>query len=355
MKSRIFFYLALGLLVVVCGFVVYRLIVPSKPILEHLTRSSHRPSEAISRKGGGEMKLSRSTESQSSVWSGLGKPSENNKMSEADLKKQAEVQNNLGVLLTLYEEGNDEALLKKVDELIAQNPQVPEYIAMKGDYYYNNGQWAQAEAAVKRLLEVTPDNVYARSTLGELQAIQERYGESLETYDQILHKDPGNISALYGRLSVYDMKGESRSGQEDVLRLWAEHPGNGNLAAVAADIYVARGDLDKSTEAIMKGLKADGTNARLLHVAGLDADRRSHPKEAFEYFRRGYDLSNDPQQKMELLSAAQKTAERSGDTSMSDWVINEVQRQTEQAAREFQEAYGHQSPEVENLTEEMPQ
>ena len=262
------------------------------------------PKTSLFSKKNQNLKLSRSRERDSSGGSVWGDPRlrvQGQSPSSASLQTQAEIENNLVNLLQLYEQGADQDFLRKIDELIKNNPDVPEYVALKGDYFYNNGQWAEAEESVHQLIQLEPHNMFARTTLGELEAIQGRHQDALATMDKVLETDPGYIDALYGYVSVTEMQGEPDAGFKKIEELYKKNASNGNTAVVYADYLRAQNRVDESEEVVMKAVASDPSNPTPARVAAMNASRRGNHREAIKYAETALARDHNPETQMRTL------------------------------------------------------
>jgi tetratricopeptide (TPR) repeat protein len=200
-----------------------------------------------------------------------------------EVKEKAEIENNLKVLTALYDQGSDEEFLSRLKGLIAERPEVKEYAALLGDYHYNEGNWVEAEAAVRRLIELDPQNMFARTSLAEVVAVQGRYDDGLQINQLVLESDARNIDAMYGVASISDMKGTPEQGMKIIESTYRKDATNGNAAAVYADLLFMKGKLEDSREIIKEGLKNDGQNPFLNKTAATIAAKMGQFSEAAKY------------------------------------------------------------------------
>ena len=70
--------------------------------------------------------------------------------------------------------------------------------------YFNRGQFAQAEAEFKRIIELQPQNQDARFDLGETYLNEKRFDDANASFQQMLAQDPKNADAHYGLAMVLD-------------------------------------------------------------------------------------------------------------------------------------------------------
>lgn len=188
------------------------------------------------------------------------------------LKEKAEIDNNLKNLAALYDQGADSEFLSLLKKLIAENPDVREYVALLGDYYYNDGNWPEAETAVKRLIELDPQNNFAKTAYAEILAIQGRYEDAIKINQQVLESDPSNVDAMMGVVSSYDMTGNRAAGVKFLEDRFKANPNNGNIGSAYAETLFMEGKIDEAKNVYQTALKSDPSNPVLnATAAALEA------------------------------------------------------------------------------------
>ncbi len=274
MSSRLSFYAIVAVLIGLLGWAGYRLFVSeeAEKIADRMSRPTSKDYQENTRSGS----------SSNNVWMNE-KLRETLESSDArDLKASAEVQNHIQNLTDLYNRGEDDTLLPLALDLFEKNPEVKEYSAFLGDYYFNEGNWAEAEKYVKRLTELDPANTFARTTLGEVYATQGRYDEGLQSMEEVLQRDPNNLQALYGVSSIHDMKGQPEQGSRRIEELYRANPSSGNVATVYADTLLAEGKTSDAHRILDQAIQNDAQNpaplirkGEILFGEGRDAEALS--------------------------------------------------------------------------------
>jgi tetratricopeptide (TPR) repeat protein len=301
MGSRIYFYLVISLMLVVSGYVVFRLFFNGG--------SESRVSQSIQPKGDKQQKPSSTMRFSNSVTSGSGSVWTDPRLKDVnavggELKTSAEIENNLKNLTSLYDQGADAEFLQRLKDLIAQNPNVKEYAALLGDYYYNEGSWAEAETAIKRLIELDPQNNFAKTAFGEVLAIQGRYEDGRHNDELVLASDPRNVDAMYGLIAIADMQGKPELGLKAVEEHYRKDPSNGNAAAVYAEGLFARGNLTEGYNIGSEALKLDPANPLLLMTTAKMAALNGNFPRAAELAETAADRAPDSNQQIQALHLA---------------------------------------------------
>jgi len=210
-----------------------------------------------------------------------------------ELKADAQVQNSLEVLTALLDQGRDAELLQRLQLEIENHPQTVEYRAFLADYYYLKENWEGAEAALKEVLRLDPTNAYVLSTLGEVVGIQGRYDEGLSYMSEVLDRNPSHLEALYGSLSLSELKGTPEWGIEKVSALYRAHPENGNNAVAYADVLVAQGRRSERAKVLEAAMQTDPKNPAPYRMAAMDALNAKRFNEAISLAEKALSLESD--------------------------------------------------------------
>jgi tetratricopeptide (TPR) repeat protein len=108
-----------------------------------------------------------------------------------------------------------------------------------GFAYYCSGQFLEAEAALKKALELSPEATLARYRLGRLFLILGRFSESLEEMKKVKYR-------LQGLSLAYHGLGRNKDADAALLQLITQHQTNG--AYQIAQVYGYQGQADKTFE-----------------------------------------------------------------------------------------------------------
>ncbi len=296
MNSKVTFYSLVGGIVLIAGFITYRLFFASEPLSQKIMVTE---TAGEKKKVSSGLRFSDSV-SDGSVWSDPriknAKP-----MGLGDIKAKAEIENNLKNLTDLYDQGLDEDFLGKLHSLIAANPNVKEYAALLGDYYYNEGNWVEAENAVRRLVELDPQNSFAKTSLAEVVAIQGKYEDGLKMENEVLATHPDNIDAMAGIISIADMMGNRAEGLKTIEAHFSKDKTNGNAAAVYADALFMEGKNSEAESVIQEGLQGDPQNPILNRTAASIAVKNGNAKAAIQYSAVAAENEKDPSRKIDAL------------------------------------------------------
>ncbi|MBN8555739.1 MAG: tetratricopeptide repeat protein [Deltaproteobacteria bacterium] len=322
MKSRIIFIAILSVILGVSTFAIYRLFFFSHEIKgteSNLNRGTTKQDPHQKRPG---MRLSNSVDGNESIWQDS--RLKDSQVPVGQLKVSAEIENNLGLLVELYDQGHDEEFLKKLNELIAANPEVKEYVALKGDYYFNEGNWAESEKSIRRLIELNPENMFAQTSLAEVLAIQGQSEEAIKTQQNVLQKDPRNLAAMNGLLAVSEMKGDTQAGEDYVKRLMEQDPTNGNAAAIYGQLLRDQGNVEDAEKVFREAHLRDPGNPVLTENLVVEEIRKGRYANAFDLGIEASDRFSHKDDKFRALNGSWQAAALLNDRAKMLVILNKM-------------------------------
>lgn len=96
--------------------------------------------------------------------------------------------------------------------------------ALQGRLHFNEGEWAEAEAAYLAALEADAENADYQYLIGFSQQQQERYDAAIASFERAIEIDPGAMSAYYqiGRTAVF--AGDHVERGAECLETYLERP-----------------------------------------------------------------------------------------------------------------------------------
>ncbi|NJM34343.1 MAG: tetratricopeptide repeat protein [Rhodomicrobium sp.] len=133
------------------------------------------------------------------------------------------------------EEGGDiDALVKRVEQNVAENPDDPNGWRMLGWSYYNMGRFPEAVTAYRRAVELQKDNPTLRALYGEAQ-VKAADGvvteEALATFDAVLAIDPNDERSRFFKGVARAQKGDDKGAVEEWLALYKIAPADAEWTA----------------------------------------------------------------------------------------------------------------------------
>jgi tetratricopeptide (TPR) repeat protein len=323
MKNRLLFGFLVTLMLGLSGFAIYRIFfvnsdqLPSSPKAEKAKIQN-------SKEGTGSTEKGTSREEGRSIWADPRLRGLSGTGSTGDTEKAKEIESNLKNLVGLYDRGEDKDFLAKLDQLIAANPDAKEYLALKGDYYFNEGKWPEAEQTVRSLITKDPENMFARTTLAEILAAQGKMDEALSTQQEVIQKNPGYGDALNGILAVTEMQGKPEKGEEIVRNNAMANLSNGNAVAPYLDVLRAQEKTEELRKLTQESLKLDPTNPELLQREAINLIQQGKSQEAIAAADQAANFSPNPTNKIVALNVKYQAAYSTRNLPIMEQVIEEI-------------------------------
>ena len=154
------------------------------------------------------------------------------------------------------------------------------------------GRLAEAEALVRQSLEIAPTDMEGRSWLAMLQCKQSKHTEAAQTYRQILEKDPQCLPALLGYGSLLAGQGRIETAWENFEKAWSMSSKKAHSRASGLFFANAHPDLtqdrlfemhqewatlfQQENPKVFTSWDNDRSPDRVLRIGYLSPDLRSH-------------------------------------------------------------------------------
>jgi len=168
--------------------------------------------------------------------------------------------------------------LKHVNTLIEKEPQFAAAYTLRGEIYKQMHKEKEAEASIRRALEIQPERVQDWITLAYLQHHGHGHKGLLEIINEGLEKNPGNIELRMEIAAVYNEDGHYDKANliyEDILKQDINnvavliHIGQ-NIATQGGDQKKARAFVSKARDIAPQSAPVIAAYGWVLHLIGDD-------------------------------------------------------------------------------------
>lgn len=193
------------------------------------------------------------------------------------------------------------AYLAKALELHQQNPNVPEYVAAVGDYYLNEGDKANAAVYLEKLIELKPDNYFARNTLADIHAKSGDYSKARDIYLGTINQGSDNLYAYQGYLTSSMILGKQSEAQADILKRYEANPKQTNLALTAAQVLMAQNKIKERERVLAQIQKNDPYHPIFNQVRALESLSKGDHEAVLRYGQVSVDNDVDQKRQRETL------------------------------------------------------
>jgi TolB-like protein/serine/threonine protein kinase/Flp pilus assembly protein TadD len=174
-------------------------------------------------------------------------------------------------LATIAGERGDEALhLELAERALASDPLNPTVLAMSGARYLNMGKLREAEAAFRKLKEVSPRDAFVPGYLGQTLLLEGYPAEALASFEQERY---GNAdSRLWYRALVLPALGRQSEADAALLELENSKTATTDMGIHIAQIYAYRGDKERAIGWLQRAYAANPAQFSFHGLEGVLLD-----------------------------------------------------------------------------------
>lgn len=174
---------------------------------------------------------------------------------------------------------------RHLEQACKQRPGRPEALAQLAFAYKNGGRASDAMAALRRALDVQPDNVQLRCELGRLAADTGDYDAAYEAFSAAHARVPREPAILYF-LGLTDFsRGRHARAVEWLRQAWMLNPAHAQTGVTLGRSYAELGLREEAVSAWRQAIAADARcAAAYLDLANFldDAGRRDEALQVYE-------------------------------------------------------------------------
>jgi len=134
----------------------------------------------------------------------------------------------------------------------------------------------QAEADLKRAIEVAPRNPLGYSRMGDLRVHQGKIAEAEPLYRQALNLDPGFGEAAAGVVDLYMQQNQSARAVAWLDAQIAKVPGSSSLQVLRGQVDLDHGDAVKAEQSARRAMDLDKTNDQAFLLLSRSQEAEGH-------------------------------------------------------------------------------
>lgn len=295
MNSKISFYIVLGVVVLASAWLVLRMIGPSNEEAKSSHKSEQRSTRVGIREKGTETQ-SHSSADKPGLFKGLWDRSGSGKdRFGRDLKEMAKVSQESTQLREMFLNGNLVEVKARLDQLMKDSPNVPEYVALLGDYYLALDKYEEAESTVRKLVDMDPNNSFAREILARTLAVRGNMKEAWSELYESLKINPQSESAIEKLVVFGQMRGDTDEGLGELKTFANNHPDNAHARVVLAEKLLDRGETDGAVRAAEEGARIDPSVAGNYRILSAHYSIEGNLKSYLDSAKKWAENETDPQ------------------------------------------------------------
>ncbi|RZL45300.1 MAG: hypothetical protein EOP00_17755 [Pedobacter sp.] len=134
---------------------------------------------------------------------------------------------------------------------------------------YTKKDYEKALGYYEAVAKVQPDTTFFLYT-GVTAQLAKKYPVAIENFKQVIKLNGSESKGLYGEIIKMnlDILKDTTAALETIKEAMVKYPNDGNFISAETDIYISRGDIKKSQEALTKLIASDSKNALYQYLMG---------------------------------------------------------------------------------------
>ncbi len=198
----------------------------------------------------------------------------------------------LGELLRAQED--NQGAEKHMLEAIRLAPTKIEYRLALANHYRRLGQAARAEATYKETLKIDdPASAPVKLALADFYDSQQRWAEAEALLLEMLAKNPDNVRARHGLISVLLKEGKLSDARRELKTLLAKNPSDVEGHYYLGRLELRENHLQEAIQEFLQAVKLEPRLARAHHSLGLAYLRSGNLPQARQAFRAALNAAPD--------------------------------------------------------------
>lgn len=215
---------------------------------------------------------------------------------ETEARRRARIR--LELAAGYYEQGKSEIALDEVKQALATDPTYADAHNLRGLIFMNLGDTRQAEDSFRRALAINPRDADVHHNVGWMQCQQQRYPESLRSFQQALANPlyAGRAKTLMAQGICQARAGMPGEAEQSLARSYELDAGNPIVGFSLAQLLYQRGDFQRAQFYIRRLNNTELANSESLWL-GIKVENRLNDRVAMEQLgdqlRRRYPQSRE--------------------------------------------------------------
>jgi tetratricopeptide (TPR) repeat protein len=200
----------------------------------------------------------------------------------------------------LVSDGSYELALARINQVIAIDPNYPEYYNDRANLYVKMGLFNEAITDYFKAIELSPPYPEVWTNLGQCYRLMGQITDAVDAYSIALNYDPKAELALVGRAQAYEALEQSKAALADysaALALKFEQP---MLLANRSVLYYELGDLSKALEDLNQAIALLPNNPDLYYNRASIFLEMGNFDAVFQDFNAYLKLSDDAEGRAEV-------------------------------------------------------
>ena len=186
-----------------------------------------------------------------------------------------------------YELGEMDKVLKDLNECVALQPEVADYLEERAQIYYEQEMYDLSDKDYQKITELDEGSVMGYMGIGRNAMMQARYDDALKQFDYVVKMASGYSSGYSFRAEAYVRKGEYTKAAEDIVTA-LEIDGDDKAFFLLSEMAdSAKMVMEAKLKA--KSLKDKSAPGWQFYLGIVNEQVKDYPK-AIEYYKKALEL-----------------------------------------------------------------
>lgn len=203
----------------------------------------------------------------------------------------------------LMDEGKlDEATaaLETMRKAAAKSPQTK---LMEARLAYQRKQYPAAKEAIDQVLGVAPDNLIALQLAGAIEYELKSYTKAEAHLNKVLSREPNAFVARKALVMSYLRSGQGEKAEATLLPLLDKIDKDSNMLAMAGEVFIRNGEMDKATEYFTKAAALDPSSSTKRTALALTQMAKGESQLAFKELEKAVEVDKGVNANLALIAA----------------------------------------------------
>jgi tetratricopeptide (TPR) repeat protein len=198
------------------------------------------------------------------------------------------------IIQVLLNQGKRAEAAEMNNQILKENPKDVDAKSLAATFLLDRGDVNNALAQLQAVVTGSPDNAVARYELGRAYLASGRPDSqeaARQQFERAISLRQDMLNPRLGLAQLQVMHGEYQAALDSVQEILRRDPGNINAKAIESQAYLGQKKFAESDAVLAGMLKSNPSSPNVYYQAGISALTQAKPKDAEAAFQRAYELN----------------------------------------------------------------
>jgi len=198
------------------------------------------------------------------------------------------------IVEALMHQGKRAEAAEMNSQILKENPKDNDAKSLAATFLLDRGDVNNALAQLQAVVTGSPDNAVARYELGRAYLASGRPDSqeaARQQFERAISLRQDMLNPRLGLAQLQVMHGEYQAALDSVQEILRRDPGNINAKAIESQAYLGQKKFAESDAVLAGMLKSNPSSPNVYYQAGISALTQAKPKDAEAAFQRAYELN----------------------------------------------------------------